>query len=313
MSRASYRCRGQRAAVRGCVHRAPLRAVERCSTPCVATRRCGRGNCAFGAGEPRSGRHARRRRSCAGSGNLERKTGSQLKAIGRTKTLSGPRLSTLDPRLPVTMSAIDEDIVREYFEHNGFLVRQVRKHAVQSRKKSTDDELIDLLVLNPAFVRGERRPDFFLFTSEFAFRASRDALSERLAHVCVLSGNTADKQPGHFSFPRAKRAGPRGRPADAARDRAILDAAIHVEVLRRPGIADARTLSHAECDNAQGAWRRWHHLVSHHVAGTDQPHRSGPATTASRTCCNCSASSRTTTSLKDPQMDLFPGGEERRR
>ena len=43
------------------------------------------------------------------------------------------------------MSAIDEGIVREYFEQNGFLVRQVRKYQVQSRKKQSEEE-IDLVV-----------------------------------------------------------------------------------------------------------------------------------------------------------------------
>jgi hypothetical protein len=63
------------------------------------------------------------------------------------------------------MSAIDEGIVREYFEHNGFLVRQMRKYAMQSRKKATDEEM-DLLVLNPAYEKSERKPDFFIFTTE---------------------------------------------------------------------------------------------------------------------------------------------------
>ncbi len=66
------------------------------------------------------------------------------------------------------MSAINEGIVREYFEQNGFLVRQVRKYEVQSRKKTGDEE-IDLLVYNPAFQRGARKPDFFLFSSELSF------------------------------------------------------------------------------------------------------------------------------------------------
>ena len=63
------------------------------------------------------------------------------------------------------MSAIDEEIVREYFEQNGFLVRQARKYQVQARRKTTDEE-VDLLVYNPAFRRGGRKPDFFLFSTE---------------------------------------------------------------------------------------------------------------------------------------------------
>ena len=38
------------------------------------------------------------------------------------------------------MSAIDEGIVREYFEQNGFLVRQVRKYQVQARRKTGDED-----------------------------------------------------------------------------------------------------------------------------------------------------------------------------
>ncbi len=63
------------------------------------------------------------------------------------------------------MAAIDEGIVREYFEQYGFLVRQVRKYQVQSRKKTGDEE-VDLLVYNPAYVRGSRKPDFLLFSNE---------------------------------------------------------------------------------------------------------------------------------------------------
>jgi len=66
------------------------------------------------------------------------------------------------------MSAIDEGIVREYFEQNGFFVRQVRKYQVQARRK-IGDEAIDLLVYNPAFQRGARKPDFFLFSNELSY------------------------------------------------------------------------------------------------------------------------------------------------
>lgn len=66
------------------------------------------------------------------------------------------------------MSRVDEDIVREYFEGNGFLVRQLRKYQVHSRKKSHDEE-IDLLVFNPRFRTGGRKPGFLLFSSELPF------------------------------------------------------------------------------------------------------------------------------------------------
>ena len=63
------------------------------------------------------------------------------------------------------MAAIDEGIVREYFEQYGFLVRQVRKYQVQARRKTGEEE-VDLVVYNPAYVRGSRKPDFLLFSNE---------------------------------------------------------------------------------------------------------------------------------------------------
>ena len=66
------------------------------------------------------------------------------------------------------MSSVDESIVREYFEQNGFLVRQLRKYQVQSRKKRAEEE-IDLLVLNPSFEQNSRKPDFMLFSSELRY------------------------------------------------------------------------------------------------------------------------------------------------
>src|ERR1700761_3725152 len=66
------------------------------------------------------------------------------------------------------MSAIDEGLVREYFEQNGFFVRQVRKYQVQARKKTSNEE-IDLLVYNPAWQKNRRPPDFFLFATELPY------------------------------------------------------------------------------------------------------------------------------------------------
>lgn len=63
------------------------------------------------------------------------------------------------------MAGFDEQIVREYFELHGFLVRQMRKYSVQSRKKM-DEEEIDLLVYNPSYADSDRAPNFLLFASE---------------------------------------------------------------------------------------------------------------------------------------------------
>lgn len=66
------------------------------------------------------------------------------------------------------MAGFEENIVREYFELHGFLVRQVRKYQVQSRKKLPEEE-IDLVVLNPKFAAGTREPNFLLFASELPY------------------------------------------------------------------------------------------------------------------------------------------------
>lgn len=66
------------------------------------------------------------------------------------------------------MAGFDEQIVREYFELHGFLVRQLRKYQVQSRKKLAEEE-IDLLVYNPSYVAQDRKPNFLLFATELPY------------------------------------------------------------------------------------------------------------------------------------------------
>ena len=59
------------------------------------------------------------------------------------------------------MSAVDEGIVREFFELHGFLVCQRRKYIAQARQH-TGDEQVDLIVLNPAAAVAEAPLDFEL-------------------------------------------------------------------------------------------------------------------------------------------------------
>ena len=65
------------------------------------------------------------------------------------------------------MAGFDENIVREYFELNGFFVRQLRKYLVQSRKKRVDEE-IDLVVYNPNAPIGGKPAGFQLFSADMA-------------------------------------------------------------------------------------------------------------------------------------------------
>jgi len=98
------------------------------------------------------------------------------------------------------MAAVDEDIVREYFEQNGFLVRQVRKYEVMARKKTGDEE-IDLLVYNPAYRPGAdtRKPDFFLLPGELAF-VHRGVVAVKAWHTGSFTPGTLKSSPEIFSF-----------------------------------------------------------------------------------------------------------------
>lgn len=96
------------------------------------------------------------------------------------------------------MAAIDEEIVREYFEQNGFFVRQGHKYQVQARRKTGGEE-IDLVVLNPAWRRGLRKPEFFLFSSELPF-ISRAIVSVRGWHTDVFTPGMMKNSPEIFRF-----------------------------------------------------------------------------------------------------------------
>ena len=65
------------------------------------------------------------------------------------------------------MESFDENIVREYFELNGFFVRQLGKHAVRKRKK-TEGSGVELLVYNPSAPADAPEPNFQLFSSDMS-------------------------------------------------------------------------------------------------------------------------------------------------
>lgn len=96
------------------------------------------------------------------------------------------------------MAAIDEGIVREYFEQNGFLVRQLRKYQVQARRKTSAEE-VDLLVFNPAWQAGMRKPDFFLFSTELPF-IQKAVVAVKGWHTGVFTPNMLKSSPEIFGF-----------------------------------------------------------------------------------------------------------------
>lgn len=114
------------------------------------------------------------------------------------------------------MSAIDEGIVREYFEQNGFLVRQARKYQVSSRRKNAEEE-VDLMVFNPGWQRGARKPEFFLFSNELAY-VHKAVVAVKGWHTGVFTPQMLKSSPEIFGFLQANvlKNVTRFFPADAA-------------------------------------------------------------------------------------------------
>jgi len=96
------------------------------------------------------------------------------------------------------MSAVDETIVREYFESHEFLVCQRRKYIVQARQKMAHEE-VDLVVLNPRAVAGGE-PLEFEIASESLDRVARAVVAVKGWHTEVFAPGVLAHQPKIFGF-----------------------------------------------------------------------------------------------------------------
>ncbi len=79
------------------------------------------------------------------------------------------------------MSAVNEWIVREYFESLGFLVRQPRKYLVGARPKQSEEE-IDLVVINPHAAE-QQWPEEMLWGAHELRQVSRAVVAVRGWHT----------------------------------------------------------------------------------------------------------------------------------
>jgi hypothetical protein len=104
------------------------------------------------------------------------------------------------------MSAIDETIVREYFEQHGFLVCQNRKYVVSAREKTPVEE-IDLLAINPQ-APPESAPANFILSSADLAQIARAVVSVRGWHTEPFAPSVLTSAPDIFRFlePQALRA-----------------------------------------------------------------------------------------------------------
>jgi hypothetical protein len=98
------------------------------------------------------------------------------------------------------MPAVSESIVREFFELNGFLVRQFRKYVAPAVR---DDEDIDFLVLNPQpQPRAAELP--FLLTSPDVLFIERAVVILKAWHTDIFTPALLANTPDFFKFLQKK-------------------------------------------------------------------------------------------------------------
>jgi hypothetical protein len=94
------------------------------------------------------------------------------------------------------MAAVSETIVREYFELNGFLVRQLRKFVAPG---SREDDDVDFLALNPHPQTGTVERPFVLGSHDLVF-VERAILILKAWHTDVFSPALLNNTPDFFRF-----------------------------------------------------------------------------------------------------------------
>ncbi len=96
------------------------------------------------------------------------------------------------------MSAVNEWIVREYFESLGFLVGQPRKYSVPGRSKTADEE-IDLVAYHPAHAVHEMPRHITWETADLA-RVQRVLIGVRGWHTERFYVSTFEQAPDILRF-----------------------------------------------------------------------------------------------------------------
>lgn len=100
------------------------------------------------------------------------------------------------------MSAVDEAIVREYFEGHGFLVCQRRKYVVQTRQRTAGEE-VNLVVLNPRVAVGVVPADFEITPPALA-QVSRAIVAVKGWHTEIFGPSVLKNKPKIFRFVEQK-------------------------------------------------------------------------------------------------------------
>ena len=101
------------------------------------------------------------------------------------------------------MPAINETIVREFFELHGFLVRQQRKYVSPVRKQQDEDDDIDFFVLNPRPQSSSKTLTFVLSSSDLP-RIHRAIVVVKGWHTETFSEARLSNTPTIFRFVEEK-------------------------------------------------------------------------------------------------------------
>ena len=94
------------------------------------------------------------------------------------------------------MAAVSENIVREYFEMHGFLVRQERKFIARGKQ---EDDGVDFFILNPQ-TRERELPVPFVLGSEDLPAVARAVVVVRGWHTESFSSAVLENSPEIFRF-----------------------------------------------------------------------------------------------------------------
>lgn len=96
------------------------------------------------------------------------------------------------------MSALTEQVVREFFEMQGYLVTQPRKYTVPGRPKKADEE-VDLVVCNPT-VREHVVPGHLVWTRADLKSVARAVVGVRGWHTDRFYASTIEQTPEILRF-----------------------------------------------------------------------------------------------------------------
>jgi len=100
------------------------------------------------------------------------------------------------------VSAVNEWVVREYFEVLGYLVSQPRKHVIPGRQKKADEE-VDLVVYNPRI--GEQKvPEHLVWETRDLAGISHAVVGVRGWHTERFSVSTFEQTPDILRFAEAE-------------------------------------------------------------------------------------------------------------